>query len=251
MSKNFYQKHFRKIVIFSVLFLLCLIAALSQKTIVSEICLLKADKNLFSGSPEEAIDYYKKASRLNPDIFLSQSYVYKLGFANYLSRKSDSSVHFFRGCNYAHSFFKESLHEFDTAQEDSLIKKVSSREKISLFTNFGLKNYEKGYNYTAASNFLNSTEIDPLQKQPYFFLSKVYLDIHRYDQHQTLANGLFFLALCNERLSRADVYDMLGDSMYKSLEPIEARDMYNKSWRSFLLIRKVTNYNGMKGLQGL
>jgi hypothetical protein len=57
--------------------------------------------------------------------------------------------------------------------------------------------------------------------------------------------------LCNERLSRADVYDILGDSMYKSLEPIEARDMYTKSWRSFLLLRKVINFNGMKGLQGL
>lgn len=251
VSRKFYQKHFGKIAIFSVILLLCLIAALSQNRIVSEMCLLKADKNLFSGSPEEAIDFYKKAQRLNPDLLLNQSYVYKLGFANYLIRKSDSSVHFFKGDNYASRFFEESLTEFNIAQEDPAIKKVSSREKVSLFTDAGLKDYGKGHNYTAASKFLNSKEIDSLQKQPYFFLSKLYLDIHRYDQHQTIANGLFFLTLCNERLSRADMYNMLGDSMYKSLDFTEARDMYNKSWRSFQLLRRVVNYNRMKGLQGL
>ena len=251
VSRKFYQKYFKTLLMLSTLFSLCLIWALSQNTIISEIYSLKADTYLFSGSPEEAIDYYKKAELLNPHLSMSSSYIYKLGFANYLMRKSDSSVHFFKGNNYASRFFEESLTEFNIAQEDPAIKKVSSREKVSLFTDAGLKDYGKGYNYTAASKFLNSSEIDPLQKQPYFFLSKLYLDIHRYDQHQTLANGLFSLALCNERLSRADVYDILGDSMYKSLEPIEARDMYNKSWRSFLLLRRVVNYNGMKGLQGL
>lgn len=83
------------------------------------------------------------------------------------------------------------------------------------------------------------------------FLSKVYLDIHRYDQRQTDIEGLSLLALSNEKLLHADVYNILGDSYYKSLKFDKAREMYGNSRKSFDLVQRIVNYNAMKGLQGL
>lgn len=252
-SLRFFINGYKKILIISsMLVSLILTVVLYGHIMASEFYVIEADKQLFSGFPGKAIEFYMKAKTLNPNLDKSDEYIYKLGYANYLIRNNSSIVHFFQGRNYQHiGSFRESLNEYNTAQDDKSLKDVVSKRKANLFISEGLASYGKNENYSAISMFTDATSVDPWQIQSHFFLSKAYLDINRHNQQPSYSESVTILALCGEKLIRADTYNMLGDSYYKSRRFTDAREMYYHSRKSYNYVKKVINFNGLKGMQGL
>ena len=252
VSRFFFQKGYKRILVISLFLFLLLIFLPYKHLILAEIYVIKANKNLSLGFSEKAAETYNKARVLNPNLSKDLSYVTNVGFADYLNRNESSAAHFFMGKIYQGAgLFRKSLSEYDEAKKDRSLNEIVSRREANLFENEGVKDYKMEKNYTAISNFMNSVKNDPFQFQSHFFLSKIYLDIYKHDQYPTYIESTFLLSLCNEKLLRADIYNLLGDSYYKALRFSEARGVYNKSLQSFHLVRRIINFNAMKGLQGL
>jgi hypothetical protein len=251
-SRKYYNGKFALVCTIFTTIMLASLLALSSDAIMSEYYLNRADKVLSLGLSQEASDYLEKAKESNPNVIYTLNYFYRLGYTDYLNKIDSAAVHFFRGKNLQRAkSFQHALKEYAGAENDDSIRDVLVKEKVRLYANDGLDRYKEDQKYKAISRFIDSTLMVPQQSESHFFLSSIYLETHRYNQYPALLETQSLLSVCHEKLTRADAQNIMGDAGYKSLDFARGRDAYDKSRGSFSLIRRIVNFYGMKGLQGL
>jgi tetratricopeptide (TPR) repeat protein len=126
-----------------------------------------------------------------------------------------------------------------------------AKKRIATRVRAGLSHYSHRRVHEAITSWSRSLEVDPGQVHSLFFLSKAHLDVDGRDQSKTIACATSVLAITAGKLIRGDTYNILGDAYYKQRDYAKAREMYRTSNEQFTMVKKIINFESMKGLQGI
>jgi tetratricopeptide (TPR) repeat protein len=240
-------------VVLLILSMLAITTVLAAKPLKGEFYRRHGDIYLASGEINKAIDYYDSAISTDFRLQYSNSFLHNVGAALYQAKRYHrQETHLFTGDNYmSQKEFLKAFHEYEIAftQKPELI--LAKRKMVDALIIMGLDNYAKGKIYTALVNWEQAVKLDHLQIAPHLFLTKALLDIHTQEQSLAIIEANAVLKKTKDKLVKADIYNLLGDIYYKQKEFVIAREMYSLSKNQYSLVKRILNFDAMKGLQGI
>jgi tetratricopeptide (TPR) repeat protein len=228
-------------------------AFLTAKSVTAERHRERADRHLSHGRYQAAIGEYEEARDLDPTLASNLSYTYNLGAANYaLGRMDRPEALVYLGDNLLSVKDHEKAEAaYETAAELGADPGMILRKRVLSRVKDGLGHYAQGEVMDAITSWRRGLELDPGQIQAHFFLTKAYLDMHDRNQSLAISEGQKLLSILQEKLTRGDLYVLLGHAYYKQREYAAAREMFALSNAQFQMVKKLINFEAMKGLQGI
>jgi len=212
-----------------------------------------ADRSLARGRPADAIEGYARAAALDPNLGFNQSFAYNVGSAAWALHRNDlPEYHVYLGDNLLSvKDYAGAEAEYDAAAGLGGNPALIAKKRIVTRMRAGLASYSQRRVQDAIHWWQRTLEVDPGQIQAYFFLTKAFVDVDGRDQAKAIGMGNTVLDITGEKLVRGDTYNLLGDAYYKQRDYEKAREMYKTSNEQFIMVKKIINFESMKGLQGI
>jgi tetratricopeptide (TPR) repeat protein len=212
-----------------------------------------ADRSLARGRYAEALEGYAAAAGGDPNLGFNQSFAYNVGSAAWALHRTDlPEYHVYLGDNLLSTKDYEGAEaEYDRAAALAGNPALIAKKRIVTRMRAGLSHYSHGRTQDAVTSWSRTLEVDPGQVAAYFFLTKAYVDVDGRDQTKAIGMGNTVLDITGEKLIRGDTYNLLGDAYYKQRDYQKAREMYKTSNEQFIMVKKIINFESMKGLQGI
>jgi tetratricopeptide (TPR) repeat protein len=211
------------------------------------------DRSLARGRYVDALRAYDAAAALDRSLGTNQTFAYNVGSAAWALHRTDRpEYHVYLGDNLLSTKDYDGAEaEYDRAAALAGNPALIAKKRVVTRTRAGLSHYAHRRTQDAVTSWLRTLEVDPGQVQAYFFLAKAYLDVDGRDQTKAIGMSNTVLDITSEKLIRGDTYNILGDAYYKQRDYQKAREMYKTSNEQFIMVKKIINFESMKGLQGI
>lgn len=256
MAGSFWKRGGRALVWDALLVLVVggvLIGYTTARGLESERSREAADRSLARGRYADALEGYAAAAALDPNLGFNQTFAYNVGSAAYALHRNDrAEYHVYLGDNLLSvKDYLGAEAEYDAAAALAGNPALIAKKRIVTRMRAGLAAYSQRRTNDAVTMWKRTLDVDPGQIQAYFFLTKAYVDTDGRDQTKAIGMGNTVLDITGEKLIRGDTYNMLGDAYYKQRDYQQAREMYKTSNEQFIMVKKIINFESMKGLQGI
>lgn len=242
---SFLVKYF---IFVALIFLLCLFL-LMYNVFLSMYHKEKGDNYNKKGAYNEALIEYEIAQKYYPQIHFIDSFLMNYGRTLYkLNRKDDVETHFYLGNIYSiEKNFESAIIEYQIILDkgSALFQKEVKQKLSQLYILVGLSKYKKKLISGAVSLWEKSLQINPLQVQARYYLSKAYFDLGQYNN--SVLESQDIITMTKNHVIQANVHASLGDCYIKLGQYNNARNHYMLSSN----LDKFKNYRIIKRLGGI
>lgn len=216
--------------------------------IFSEYYVIMGDKYLEAGNYVMAEKAYKKILDRNDIFDMDSDLQNRLGMAASVSgRRNNTEYYFYMGNLYSEQGrYDMAVFEYQKALDLSTgdMRKLVVRSMGELYNIAGLKEYIRGNSSYGIQMWEKAQQLNPLEMQTYYYLSKAYYDSG--DYHKAVSYGERFLSLSGNKILNSNINANIGDCYYKLGDPVKGRTYYEMG----KVLDLIDNYRIFKSLGG-